>query len=140
MTVRAVSNDLTALRKLCNGEALKARMLRSASGEALALVMKGFQSGTDPKDDPWAPLRSRNGMILVRTARMRNSFTSKPTATGFVIGSNVTYTKFHQDGTKKMKARQMVPTGGVLTAKWQTAIDAACNVAMQNAVAEAGGK
>ena len=201
MTVRATSNDLAALHRLCQGEALKARMLRAASGEGLRLNQLGFRDGTDPTGDPWAPLKSRVGVILVKTARMRNSFTSRPTPTGFVIGSNDEKVKWHQDGTNgrensetrhmtmpyfsdfmqvskygklgtkrgqfmsrktaarikgsvatksfsmtfgvgsgAIPARPMVPTGGVLTAKWQAAIDSTCNGVMKKSVAEAGGK
>ena len=106
MTVRATSNDLSALRRLCQGEALKARMLRAASGEGLRLNQLGFRDGTDPTGDPWAPLKSRVGVILVKTARMRNSFTSRPTPTGFVIGSNDEKVKWHQDGTNGRKNAQ----------------------------------
>jgi phage gpG-like protein len=104
MTVRGDTQDLQALRKLCQGEAVKSRMLRAASGEGLKLVQMGFRTGTNPNDDPWEPLKSRKGVILVKTARMRNSFTSRPSSTGFVVGSNDEKVKWHQDGTKGHRA------------------------------------
>jgi phage gpG-like protein len=199
MTVRADTKDLQVLRKLCQGETLKARILRAAAAEGLRQNQLGFRSGTDPDDSPWEPLKSRSGMILIRTARMRNSFTSRATARGFVVGSNVKYVTFHQDGTRGHKAhtqqrftssggkfvsmhnmelmegrarvtnasgkrtsrkrsvrgivtmqmkagggaipiRRMVPAGGQLTQKWQTAIDTTCNGVMKKVMAEAGAR
>jgi phage gpG-like protein len=111
VSVRAVSGNLSALHKLLDGEALKARMLSNAAAQALTLVMLGFRDQKDPTDTPWKPLQSRDGMILVRTARMRNSFTSRATARGFIVGSNVEYTQYHQYGTngrRQSQTRHMV--------------------------------
>ena len=199
MTVRSNIADLQALKKLAQPGYLYGRLATAAAGEALRLVQMGFRAGTDPDDSPWEPLKSRKGMILIRTARMRNSFTSRATARGFVVGSNVKYVTFHQDGTggrkqaqtmhrvqpyaydflqagklgtkrgrfisrqqaKKLKKRyvavhsfsmtfaagsgaipirRMVPAGGQLTQKWQTAIDTTCNGIMKKATAEAGAR
>ncbi len=104
MTVRSNIADLQALKKLAQPGYLYGRLATAAAGEALRLVQMGFRAGTDPDDSPWEPLKSRKGMILIRTARMRNSFTSRATARGFVVGSNVKYVTFHQDGTARSQS------------------------------------
>ena len=104
MTVRSNIADLQALKKLAQPGYLYGRLATAAAGEALRLVQMGFRAGTDPDDSPWEPLKSRKGMILIRTARMRNSFTSRAAARGFVVGSNVKYVTFHQDGTRGHRA------------------------------------
>lgn len=46
----------------------------------------------------------------------------------------------HAVGSGKIPARNMVPPNGVLTEKWRTAIDTACNSTMATMAKEAGAK
>ena len=135
MGVRGDFAQLALLRaklKDAGGGALKARLLKAAAAEALTQVKLGFRAQQDPSGKPWKPLKSRKGMILRKTSRMANSFTARPTDSGFVIGSNVTYSPFHQDGTRRMAKRMMLPGDQKLTPKWRAAIDAAADIALKN--------
>jgi phage gpG-like protein len=89
----------------------KATMLKLAAAEALKLVQLGFRKGVDPYGKPWAPLKRRNGKPLRDTGRLANSFTARPTAEGFVVGTNTDYAPHHQWGAPKagIEQRGMVP-------------------------------
>lgn len=75
-----------------------------AAAAALTELQLGFRESRDPYGRPWAPLKYRKGKPLLKTARMRNSFTVRITPTGFRIGTNVAYAEFHQRGTQGRKA------------------------------------
>ena len=68
---------------------LKHRMLAAASQAALAQVQLGFRTSTAPDGTPWAPLKVRAGKPLRDTGRLANSFSARPSGSGFVVGSNV---------------------------------------------------
>lgn len=107
MGVVAHTSELKALRALFAApEKLVGQMCVAAAGESKMLVQMGFRNETDPDGNPWKPLKSRKGMILRKTARMANSFTSEATPTGFRVGSNDEKVTFHQEGTKGHKASQ----------------------------------
>lgn len=148
MAVRGDFGELARLRQQLKGGAsgdLKTRLLKAAAAEARTQVQLGFREQVDPNGTAWAPLMHREGMILRKTGRMANSFTSTPTGTGFTVGTNVKYAEFHQNGTRSRKPksgrasrgsghglpkRQMVPDGG-LTPRWSKAIDAAVAISFR---------
>jgi phage gpG-like protein len=128
--------ELEELSKQLKDLQLKQRMLSAAAAEARTQVMLGFQAERDPDGIPWKPLQRRKGKILRDTARMSNSFTARPTTTGFMVGNNVEYTKYHQKGTKtqtgdvRIPVRRMVPPSGQLSQPWTDAIDKACTLVL----------
>jgi phage gpG-like protein len=105
MPVTAKGNDLKVMREFfSHSEWFKQQLLQSAADESVHLVKMGFRLESDPEGQPWTPLKSRRGgMPLRKTGRMANSFTAKALPNGFLVGSNVTYTIFHQEGTKGHK-------------------------------------
>jgi phage gpG-like protein len=75
-----------------------------------------FREGTDPYQKRWAPLKRGDVEPLIGTEKLLKSYKAKPTPNGFRLQTAVPIAGFHQDGTKKMPRRQMVPeqsTGGV---------------------------
>ena len=121
MPVSSKIEDLHGLRRLLNANNARARLLRAASGEAKHLVQVGFATESDPSGNPWLPLKFRKGKILRDTARMANSFTTNATENGFVVGSNVSYVGYQNDGTRgiqKAYTHNMVRayTGDAVTA------------------------
>lgn len=94
-----------AFRQASSGD-LRSRLLKAAASEALTQVQLEFRESVDPTGQAWAPLKYRDGMPLRDTGRMANSFTSKPTGNGFMVGTNVAYAVYHQKGTKGRKAAQ----------------------------------
>lgn len=108
MSVRGAWGDFNLLRgqmRSAASGALRDRLLKAAAAEALTIVQLEFKTSTDPDGQAWAPV-ARGGMPLRKTGRMGNSFTSRATGSGFVVGSNVFYTRFHQDGTSGRKQAQ----------------------------------
>lgn len=98
------------------------KMLRNTSAEMLreaeALVDEGFATRTDPSGKRWARRkRSYPWPTLNKTLALRNSWKGGSNQNYFGFSSRSPYAKFHQLGTVKMKARQMVPSKG-LSDKW----------------------
>ena len=99
-------DQLTAgLKNALAGE-LKTRLLTAAAEEAKTQVALGFRASRDPYGAAWAALKYRKGMPLRDTGRLANSFTARPTGDGFEVGTNVSYARFHQYGTKGRRANQ----------------------------------
>jgi phage virion morphogenesis protein len=136
MGVRGDFEELRRLREQLqagtgSSGALKARLLKAAAAEARTQVAIGFRDGVDPTGAPWQPLKKRAGKILRKTGRLANSFTARPTDSGFVVGTNTDYATYHQQGTRRMPQRAMVPVGQ-LTPRWKQAIDKATTIALKN--------
>ncbi|WP_394845182.1 phage virion morphogenesis protein [Pendulispora brunnea] len=86
-------------RRIASGELLEEASRRLAA-EAMTQLQLGFRKSRDPYGQAWKPLARRHGKPLLDTGRLRNSFTSVVTPTGFRIGTNVRYASYHQHGTK----------------------------------------
>lgn len=84
--------------RLADGK-LFTSLKKNLAEEALTQVKFGFRESRDPYGNPWAPLKRREGKPLLDTGRLRNSFATANTSTGFRIGSSVSYAGFHQGGT-----------------------------------------
>lgn len=90
--------------------------------QLLSLVADGFRTATDPYGQAWAPLRHRNGEILLDTRMMANAFTCTDSFP-LQITNNTPYVLFHQEGTSGgIPARRMVPDAGDLAPTWATAL------------------
>ena len=87
----------------------------------MALVMKGFRESRDPYGKKWAPIKHRKGRPLLDTGRLRSSFFGLVQGDGFKLGTRVSYAGFHQNGTKRIKQRMMIPSGRV-PPEWRKAI------------------
>lgn len=103
MTMKGDFAKLDLLRvmvsKVGRSGKLHTAMKKNLAAEAVTQVKFGFRESRDPYGVPWKPLKFRKGKPLLDTGRMRNSFTSTVTPTGFRLGSNVSYAPHHQDGT-----------------------------------------
>lgn len=105
---------------------------RNMSDEALVLVADGFRRETDPYGDAWKKLKVRRGKILQDTGRLRASWHRvRVSRSGFRIAAGATYAKFHQDGTRRMVARMMVPRSGRLPKRWRDAMTEAAEEAFE---------
>ena len=78
-----------------------------------------FKLGVDPQGRPWAPLkeatlrsRRRKGRqdqpVLSDSRTLRNSIESSSTNDEVIIGTNVEYAKYHQEGTSRMPQRKIL--------------------------------
>lgn len=75
---------------------------KSLAEEARNLVLKGFESATNPYGDPWAPLarKRKNGTSkpLRKTGRLQNSFKGSFRGNALTVDTNVAYAPPHQYG------------------------------------------
>lgn len=80
------------------------------------LIQKQFTLGRDPFGKPWARLRpatrakGRRPPPLTDTGKFRGEVRVKPTqSAGIIITMPAIPGRFHQDGTRNMKRRQVLP-------------------------------
>jgi hypothetical protein len=110
--------------------------------EFLILIDEGFRDKKDPIGRKWKPRKSwyaaylrRGGRpypLMNKTLDLRHGWYVKVSAGPKVtIGNKTGYTGFHQDGTRKMEARKMVPDQR-LSPKWRSRI----NKVLDKALAE----
>jgi phage gpG-like protein len=124
--LRALTEHLRDLSRPAFLRALDERLAEIA----LVEVHRGFDESRDPSGQLWAPLRSRAGKPLVRTGELRQSFGSRANGSGFSIGSQLAFAGFHQEGTRKMSVRPMVPEGE-LSPEWAQALETEIDLAME---------
>jgi phage gpG-like protein len=90
---------LRLLGKLASGE-MERRLQFALGDEALKQVRAGFRKSVAPDDSKWAPHASgtKGSRILVKSGRLRGSFSKRHAPNGFVIVSPVEYAGIHQHG------------------------------------------
>lgn len=133
----AIKGDFQALQRLAKkmgqmqSAAFREYIGQRLGAAALKQVADEFRDERDPYGNAWAPLkmprqrqgtRDRGGRFLKRdrilqdTGRLRASFGTHSTATGFSITTDVDYARYPQKGTRTAPRRQIVPeqgTGGI---------------------------
>ena len=95
---------------------------------ALGLVAQDFARESDPFGNPWAPKKKPDGRAILRgkTNRLVQWRKAYVNQYGFRVESVAPYAKFHQTGTKnkdgsqRMPARKMAPTGNRLPSNWNS--------------------
>lgn len=109
---------------------------------AVKLVSDEFRKSVEPYGKPWAPVyrnrkrdrrarakRAAKGLPpradkpLVDTGRLRASVAAYPTSTGLRVVLPPTYASFHQEGTRRIKQRRIVPDDGDLGPVWKRALE-----------------
>jgi phage gpG-like protein len=98
--------ELTRKMAEVSSGAFKRTLFANLAEEGVTQLKMGFRGERDPYGAPWRPIKHRSGRILQDTGRLRNSFTARPTSSGFAVSSNVVYAAAHQYGaTITQKAR-----------------------------------
>lgn len=126
-----LTGDFRKLALLKANLAKLARVPSQASAEASKdinqLIDREYAEGKDPYGKPWAPLRSatlatgRTPPPLTATGKMRKGTLARPLPS---IGIGLQLPSpgiFHQRGTRRMRARPILPYGGMPRA-WSAAI------------------
>lgn len=120
------------LHKVAEGRWRRALMSNVAE-EVIELVREGFERESDPYGAKWAGLKSRSGRILQDTGGLRSSFHRKALSeTSTTVGAGKSYARYHQDGTKRMPARKMVPDGDI-PGEWRSRINEIAALAIKQA-------
>ena len=78
--------------------------------ETLKLIDDGFAARRDPYGQPWKATQRKNP-ILERTGTLRDGWSvQRISSEGVTVGNSTDYAPFHQDGTRYLVIRRMVPT------------------------------
>ncbi len=95
------------------------RYVQQEAAEAIArgitmLIDKGFIDGSDPYGKAWRPPKDGHTPPMIRTGKLRASYTVRVVKTGSVgysveISNAQRYSGFLQKGTSRMEARMHVP-------------------------------
>ena len=117
MAGASVTLNWGGLDKAVGGAALHLRgshkALLTEVGEAMVSgTLQRFQDGVDPEGQPWEPSHralADGGKTLVDSAALQNSIAALATASAVYVGSNLVYSRIHQEGGK---ARATVQSGG----------------------------
>lgn len=95
-----------------------------------ALIQEQFHTSTDPRGQRWAPrTRSYPWELLFKTARMFGAFLVTDEGGRLRIENTAPYARFHQDGTRKMVARKILPDR-YLSPKWRAELRRVTNEAL----------
>lgn len=101
------------------------QLSHALADEALQLIQAGFANQADPYGKAWAPLKRREGMILSDTGRLRGSVTVNSSPGEIRLRGTASYGTFHQNGTRYMPKRQILPNDGDLPGSWRAAFNEA---------------
>ncbi len=127
---------MASFRKLSDNLAelaiVPSRISRTVSDRINDLITEQFSQGKDPYEKPWKPLKAttirRKGgdnRILLDSNLMSEETVARPMAGSGVRISTTSYAGFHQVGTSRMVAREVLPDRSDLPLKWQKAIETA---------------
>jgi hypothetical protein len=88
------------------------------------LISEGFEERRAPDGKAWAKREDdKPHPILEKSGKMRRGWRIITSPKGIWARNRVKHTKFHQDGTRNLVARPMVPRKGTrLPDKWRVAI------------------
>ncbi len=91
---------------------------------ARGLISEGFDTRKAPDGAPWAKReQDKPWPLLEKTGRMRRGWRVIVSSKGMTTKNSVKHAKFHQEGTRKMAARPMVPRKGQrLPEKWRVSL------------------
>jgi phage gpG-like protein len=122
----------------------KEEVARRLTGTAIKLLADEFRGSKDPYGTPWKPLKRRAGKPLLDTGRLRAAAVGQTAgqASGAVVRVviPVEYASYHQDGTRRIPRRQIVPDrAGGLGPVWTLAFRKEIELAVRQAMAPGGG-
>jgi phage gpG-like protein len=114
MTLRQLAEKLSALADA--GEELSEELAE----KSLELIHQGFRDEVDPRGVAWAPRRGKQTWpILNETGALEHGFViAGVNKNGFGIINDTSYGGYHQDGTRFLPKRRMVPGPGEGLERW----------------------
>jgi hypothetical protein len=101
------------------------RAVSEAMGKRVrGLISEGFDERRAPDGKAWKKREQQKPWsLLEKTGKMRRGWRVIVSAKGMKTTNRFPHTKFHQDGTRNMVARPMVPRKGQrLPEKWRVSI------------------
>lgn len=110
-----VMKDLENVYKSVQPKTL-AKQLDRVGQKWIARIKKGFYNSHDPYGVPWAALKNpskrRGGPSakpLLDDGRLVNSLKFYQEGSKLFVDSNMSYARFHQNGTKRIRQRAFLP-------------------------------
>lgn len=105
-----------------------AEMARRTAAAVEGLLDAQFRSGVDPYGRPWPPAKDRPaGPPMVRTGALRDGMAADATVDSggvrLAVTASVPYAKYLQGGTRRMRARLIVPGSAVLARVWRDRLE-----------------
>ena len=90
---------------------LRFKVADEMSDGTLGFIVEGFGREADRFGKAWAPKKRPDGNPILRgkTGRLSKFRKGAVSPSGYRVGTNAEYFKYHQRGTRRMKARRMVP-------------------------------
>ena len=86
------------------------------------LYAKGFETKRDPSGRQWAPRKQpAPHPLMQQTHRLERDITISASPNGLSMRANAPYARYHQNGTARMVARQVLPDQR-LSAEWDRRI------------------
>ncbi len=119
------------LRQL--GRTVPARMARVAASALTAKLQAGFDAGSDPYGNGWAPLATGGASHLEKSGAMRAGTRVVPASGSGLNMLAPSPANFHQSGTSRMPARRVLPDNGV-PASWGHILQEAFTEALREAL------
>jgi phage gpG-like protein len=113
---------IASMNRLATGQEQRA-LVRGLGALSKELVDEGFARGRAPTGRRWPEPQYRRGPAMIRSGRLRKSFTLRIGESGFEIASPLHYSHILQKGVRgRFKPRLQVPDRGKLSARWDKAM------------------
>lgn len=126
---------LAAAIKQIGSDEFRQSLLEQIGDYALDRIREEFLVGRDPYGNPWEPLkRPRMGFggPLLKTGRLQNGMRKRVSKKMVKIYNNRPYAPFHQNGTKSIPARPMLPDR--LPDEWRAEFERMADEAIRRAL------
>lgn len=136
--------DLQRRIQMVTNPAFKVAVAKRLTGTAIKLLADEFRKSQDPYGNPWKPLKRRRGKPLLDTGRLRAAAVGQAAnqSSGAMVRVviPVFYASYHQDGTRRIPRRQIVPDrAGGLGPIWTAAFRKEIELAFAQAIKPGGG-
>lgn len=119
---------LARIRALASAIANAPDVVLPAAAKAIgtrtrSLISEGFDKRQAPNGTAWAQREENKPWpLLEQTRKMRRGWRVFVSDKGAIARNRDPKTRFHQKGTRYMKARPMIPNPGRLPERWRVAI------------------
>ncbi len=118
--------------KLTRIQRLLGRLPRDVGNEALLFFLNQFKKEETPEGKSWPQrkadgegVRSSRRALLVKSGRLRKSIRlTKVISNSVTIGTNVSFAKYHNEGTERMPQRKFIGKSSALSRRLQRMIKA----------------
>jgi hypothetical protein len=99
------------------------KILDIIEAKARQLLSREFANGIDPHGNKWRPLSDGSLSHLTRSGALKSSVKTSKDSKSVTIVLTADHAVYHQNGTKKMPQRQILPTDN--TSDWTRDLEAA---------------